>query len=258
MSRFVGRTVLITGASRGIGAATAIAFAGEGARVAINYRSDKDGAISTMNAIVEAGGTAMTFQADVGIRDDVEALAKAVEAELGPVDILVNNAAFIDRSSFLDVDLDVFDHAWNVNVRGVYQLSQLVAASMAQRDGGSIVHLSSILANLAIATRTAYITTKGAIEALTRSMALDLAPHGIRVNAVAPGLIATEALLSGMPDKAVQDEIQRFIPERRFGRPEEITAAILFAASPEASYLNGSIISVDGGLGAAEAGPVRG
>jgi 3-oxoacyl-[acyl-carrier protein] reductase len=257
MNRFGDTSVLITGASRGIGAATAVAFAAEGARVAVNYRSDEEGAIATMNTIVDAGGTAQVFQADVGRRDDVVALSSAVEEALGPVDVLVNNAAFIDRSSFLDVDLDVFEHAWNVNVRGVYQLSQLIAASMAKRSGGSIVHLGSILASLAITSRTAYITTNGAIDALTRSMALDLAPHGIRVNAVAPGLIATEALLAGMPDKAVQDEVQRFIPERRFGRPEEITAAILFAASPEASYLNGSIIEVNGGLGAAEAGPVR-
>jgi NAD(P)-dependent dehydrogenase (short-subunit alcohol dehydrogenase family) len=257
MNRFNDQTVLVTGASRGIGAATARAFAAEGARIAVNYRSDEEGAVATVDAISAAGGAAQAFQADVGIRDDVEALAGAVERDLGPVDVLVNNAAFIDRSVFLDVEIDVLEHAWNVNVRGVYQLSQLVAARMAERNGGAIVHLSSILARLAVASRTAYITTKGAIEALTRSMALDLAPHGIRVNAVAPGLIATEALLAGMPDKELQDEVQRFIPERRFGRPEEITAAILFAASPEASYLNGSIIGVDGGLGGAEAGPVR-
>jgi NAD(P)-dependent dehydrogenase (short-subunit alcohol dehydrogenase family) len=126
---------------------------------------------------------------------------------------------------------------------------------MVERGGGVIINLSSILARLAVRNRTAYIASKGAIEGLTRAMAIDLAPHGVRVNAVAPGLIATEALLTGMPDEDVQAAVQSHIPGGRFGRPEEISAAVLFAASPEASYLNGAIIPVDAGLGAREAGP---
>ncbi|MDH3754382.1 MAG: SDR family oxidoreductase [Acidimicrobiia bacterium] len=255
MTRFADQTVLVTGASRGIGAATATAFAAEGARVAINYRSDEVGAADTRAAIVAAGGTAEIFRADVGVIADVDALAASVEKTLGPVSVLVNNAAMIDRSSFLDVSLDVFDAVWHANVRGVYQLSQRIAAGMVERGGGAIVHLSSILARLAVTNRTAYIASKGAIEGLTRAMALDLAPHGVRVNAVAPGLIATEALLAGMPSEELQAAIQRHIPGGRFGRPEEIMAAILFAASPEASYLNGAIIPVDAGLGGREAGP---
>ncbi len=251
MRRFAGKTVLITGASRGIGAATAVGFAAEGGRVAVNYRSDDQGARATVTHITEVGGVAEAYQADVGRSDEVLSLVEQVET----VDVLVNNAAFIDRASFLDVEPDNLDRAWEVNVRGVFLLSQRVAASMAERDGGAIVHLSSILANHAVMSRTVYTATKGAIESLTRAMALDLAEYGIRVNAVAPGLIATEALLTGMPDKSVQDEVQRFIPEKRFGRPDEIAAAVLFAASAEASYLNGSIIGVDGGLAGAEAGP---
>ncbi len=256
MNRFAGQTVIVTGASRGIGAATATAFAGEGARVAINYRSDESGALATKAAIDGAGGTAEVFQADVGVIADVDRLASAVQDTLGPVSILVNNAAMIDRSSFLDVSLDQFESVWHANVRGVFQLSQRIAADMVERNiEGVIVHLSSILARLAIPSRTAYITSKGAIEALTRAMALDLAPHGIRVNAVAPGLIATEALLAGMPDPEIQDAVQSYIPGGRFGRPEELMAAVLFAASPEASYLNGAVLPVDAGLGAREAGP---
>lgn len=256
MTRFSGKTVLITGASRGIGAATAMGFAREGAAVAVNYRSDRDGAEETVAAIAAAGGRAVVFQADVSDRDQVTGLVGGVEAKLGPIDVLVNNAAFIGRSTFLEVSMDELDTAWATNVRGVFQLSQMVARSMAERDGGAIVMLSSILARLACRSRTAYISTKGAIDALTRSMSLDLAPYGIRVNAVAPGLIATEALLTGMPGQELQDQVQSFIPEKRFGRPEEIAAAVLFAASPEASYMNGSVIGIDGGLGGAEAGPV--
>ena len=255
MGRFVDQTVLVTGASRGIGAATAEAFAAEGARVAINYRSDESGAIATRDEIVGAGGEAAVFRADVGVMADVARLVDEVETGLGPVSILVNNAAIIDRSSFLDVPLDAFEAVWQVNVRGVVQLSQLIAAGMVERGGGVIINLSSILARLAVRNRTAYIASKGAIEGLTRAMAIDLASHGVRVNAVAPGLIATEALLTGMPDEDVQAAVQSHIPGGRFGQPEEITAAVLFAASPEASYVNGAIIPVDAGLGAREAGP---
>ena len=256
MTRFTDQTVIVTGASRGIGAATAIAFAAEGARVAINYRSDESGARETAARIDEANGTAGIFRADVGDVADVDRLASDVEEAFGPVSILVNNAAMIDRSSFLDVTLEQFEAVWHANVRGVFQLSQRVAARMIELDmPGVIVHLSSILARLAVPSRTAYIASKGAIEGLTRAMALDLAPHGIRVNAVAPGLIATEALLTGMPDPEIQAAVQSFIPGGRFGRPEELMAAILFAASPEASYLNGAVIPVDAGLGGREAGP---
>ena len=253
--RFESETVLITGSSRGIGAATAKAFAAEGARVAVNYRSDFDGAAATRQTIVAAGGTAEVFQADIGNETDVARLAQEVEASLGPVSILVNNAALIDRSSMFDLSLEAFDTVWQANVRGLFHLSQLVATGMVERGRGAIVHVSSILARLAVVNRCAYVASKGAVEGLTRAMALELGPKGVRVNAVAPGLIATEALLAGMRDPDVQTAVQRHIPEGRFGRPEEITAAILFAASSEASYLNGAIIPVDAALGARESTP---
>ena len=221
--------MLVTGSSRGIGAATAVAFAAEGARVAVNYRSDEAGASATRQAIVDAGGTADVFQADVGDEADIARLVREVEASLGSVSILVNNAALIDRSSMFDLSLEAFDSVWQANVRGLFQLSQLVAVGMVERGRGAIVHVSSILARLGVVNRCAYIASKGAVEGLTRAMALELGPKGVRVNAVAPGLIATEALLAGMRDPSVQTAVQRHIPEGRFGRPEEITAAILFA-----------------------------
>lgn len=254
-NRFHDRTVLITGSSRGIGAATAVAFAAEGARVAVNYRSDDAAAHEVCATIRAAGGTAEAFRADVGAADAVEQLAAAVEAALGPVDVLVNNAAVIGRSSFLDADLAEFDDAFNANVRGVFQLSQFVARGMAQRERGVIVHVSSILASLAVPNRTVYCASKGAVEALTRAMALDLAPYGVRVVAVAPGLVATEALFSGFPNAEVKADVQRYIPGGRFGEPEELAAAVLFVASDDASYVNGTVVAVDAGLGGREAGP---
>ncbi len=159
-------------------------------------------------------------------------------------------------NDILDVELDEFDRIWAANVRGLFYLSQIVARSMAVRGRGAIVHVSSILARLAVPERSAYCATKGAVESLTRAMALDLADTGIRVNAVAPGLIATDALLAGMPDPELQAAVQRHIPGGRFGRPEEVARVIVFLASDEAHYVNGSVIPVDAGLGGREAGPL--
>ena len=144
MNRFADQTVIVTGASRGIGAATAIAFANEGARVAINYRADEAGARTTLAAIEAAGGTAAVVQADVGVVADVERLADTVQATLGPASILVNNAAMMERTPFLDLSLDDFEAVWRANVRGVFQLSQRVAADMVDRgEGGVIVNVAS-------------------------------------------------------------------------------------------------------------------
>jgi NAD(P)-dependent dehydrogenase (short-subunit alcohol dehydrogenase family) len=253
--RFSGRTVLVTGSSRGIGAATAVGFSAEGARVAINYRSDEDAALEVRAAIHRSGGTAEVFRADVGVPEQAEELVAAVTTSLGPIDVLVNNAATIDRRPFLDVGLDAFDQVWHANVRGVFHLSQLVARGMVERERGVIVHVSSILASLAVPNRTAYIASKGAIEALTRAMSLDLASFGVRVVAVAPGLIATDALFSGFPNAEVQADVQRYIPGGRFGEPDELAAAVLFVASDDASYVNGTVMAVDAGLAGREAGP---
>ncbi len=255
MTRFEGLNILVTGASRGIGAATARAFAAEGGRVAVNYRRDEAGAMATRRAIVDAGGRAEVFRTDMGVIEDVARLADEVEATLGPISVLVNNAAAIDRSSMTDVSLEAFDAVWRVNVRGLFQLSQRVATGMIERRRGAIVHVSSILARLAVPNRTAYIASKSAVEGLTRAMAVDLAPYGVRVNTVAPGLVATEALFAGMPGEDLQAAVQSYIPGGRFGRPAEIAAAVLFVASNEASYLNGALVPVDAALASREAGP---
>jgi NAD(P)-dependent dehydrogenase (short-subunit alcohol dehydrogenase family) len=153
------------------------------------------------------------------------------------------------------VTLEQLDAVLDTNIRGVYYLSQLVARKMAVRRKGAIIHVTSILAQQTIPGRTAYAASKGALESLTRAMALDLAPYQIRVNAVAPGLIRTEMLLSGLPGEAFIQDLQRFIPFKRFGEPEELARAIVFLASPAASYISGALIPVDAGLRVMEAGP---
>ena len=252
---FTGQTVLITGASRGIGAATAQLFARSGARVVVNYRADQAGADQVSAEIIAAGGQAMPLQGDAGNVDDVQRMMATVSAAWGPVRVLVHNASAINRSSFLDATLDDFDLMFGANVRGPYLMSQLAARQMIDSGaGGSIIHISTILAQLTIQNRTLYAATKGALESLTRAMALDLARHGIRVNAVAPGLIYTQALRDGISALG-EENFTKYIPFKRFGAPEEIASAVAFLASDAASYITGALIPVDGGLGVTEAGP---
>ncbi|MCG3206571.1 MAG: Gluconate 5-dehydrogenase [Anaerolineae bacterium] len=257
MPRFTGQVVIVTGASQGIGAATAIAFAGEGAHVVINYNASEAGAHDTLAAIEAGGAGAGTLvQANIGLPADCERLVAAAEA-IGPVTVLVNNAAGFNRAPFLEVDLTELDRVWAINGRGLFYLSQLAARRMAGRRRGSIIHVSSILAQHAVPQRAVYSATKGAVEALTRAMALDLAAHNVRVNAVAPGLIETQAMLAGFPGEELLNIVRTHIPAKRFGAPEELAQAILFLASDAASYINGIVLPVDGALGAREAGPVR-
>ena len=248
---------MVTGSSRGIGQATAVAFAREGAHVIINYYNSEEGAKKTLEQIEADGpGSGAIVQANVGTLEGCRRLVTAAEGA-GPIAVLVNNAAGFNRDAFLDVSMEEFDRVWRINVRGLYYLSQLVAGKMVADGGGAIIHVSSILAQQAIPERSAYCATKGAVEALTRAMALDLASHNVRVNAVSPGLIETEAMMNGFATSDLLDSMRSHIPSRRFGEPEEMAEAILFLASNEASYINGVVMPVDGALGAREASPVE-
>jgi NAD(P)-dependent dehydrogenase (short-subunit alcohol dehydrogenase family) len=253
---FAGKGGLVPGASRGIGRATALAFAQHGANVIINYRADEDGARETLEQIQNAGGTGFIVQADVADPSAVERMVLQAEGLVSSIDVLVNNAAAFNRSSFLDVNLEDFDVSFNTNVRGVYYLSQLIAKGMVQRRQGSIIHISSILATLTIPQRSVYAATKGAIESLTKAMALDLVDFGVRVNAIAPGLIGTEAMTAGFGSDTMLAEMESHIPGGKFGRPEVIASAVMFLASDLARYITGVILPVDMGLSAREAGPV--
>jgi 3-oxoacyl-[acyl-carrier protein] reductase len=247
--------VLITGASRGIGAATAKAFAAQGHAVAINYRSDEEGAQAVLREIEQAGGRAMLAQADVADAVACERMLAQIAQMLGPVNTLINNAAQFDREPFEHVSLDDAQRVLNANVLGPFVLSQLVVRDvLARKASGSIVHISSVLAQHAFENRSIYIASKGAIEALTRAMAIELAPHNIRVNCVAPGLIATEALMAGLPDE-VRAATEALIPFGRLGEPSEIADAIVFLASDAARYITGVVLPVDGGVAARESSP---
>lgn len=252
---FAGQAVIVTGASRGIGQATALAFARCGGLVVINYRSDASGAQETLALIEQAGGQAAIIQADVGIPADVERLVEEAESQVGPIGVLVNNAAAFKYSHFLDIPLEDFDSVMATNVRGVFYLSQLAARRMAERRRGAIVHISSILARQLIPTRSVYSSSKGAIESLTRAMAIDLIPLGIRVNCIAPGLIRTVALTGGFSSPEALAAVEEHIPGGRLGEPEDLADAVVFLASDLARYVNGVVLPVDSGLSIREAGP---
>lgn len=252
---FSNRVVLVTGASQGIGQATAIAFAQHGATVVVNYHRNDAGAEETKHKIDNLNGKCVLKKVDIGEPKQVRQMVENIEDQVGPISVLVNNAAAFSRSHFLETTLDEFDVVFNTNVRGLYFLSQTVAKQMVARRHGSIIHISSILAQHAVPNRTVYCASKGAIESLTRAMALDLVAHNIRVNAVAPGLIRTEAMLAGFTNPVLLDQVQDHIPGKRFGEPEEIANVVVFLASDLASYITGEIIDVSHGLGAREAGP---
>lgn len=252
---FNGRVVLVTGASQGIGQATAIAFAQHGATVVVNYHRNDAGAEATKRMIDDLHGKCVLKKVDISESEQVRQMVEGVENQVGPISVLVNNAAAFSRNHFLETSLDELDSVFNTNVRGLFYLSQLVAKQMISRRFGSIIHVSSILAQHAVPNRTVYCASKGAVESLTRAMALDLVAHNVRVNAVAPGLIRTEAMLAGFTNPVLLDKVKSHIPGGRFGEPEEIANVILFLASDLASYITGEVIDASHGLGAREAGP---
>ncbi|MBW6473827.1 MAG: SDR family oxidoreductase [Anaerolineaceae bacterium] len=253
---FAGKGVLVTGASRGIGRATALAFAQHGAHVIINYRADEAGAWETLEQVQQAGGTGYIVQADVADPKAVLNMMMQIGTLIHSLDVLVNNAATFNRSDFLEARLEDLDASFATNVRGVFYLSQLAAKGMVQRRQGSIIHISSILATLTIPQRSVYAATKGAVESLTKAMALDLVEYSVRVNAIAPGLIGTEAMTAGFGSEPMLAEMESHIPGGKFGDPMDIANAVMFLASDLARYITGVVLPVDMGLSAREAGPV--
>ena len=243
--------MLITGASRGIGAATALLAAERGYAVALNYRREREAAAALVAKITAVGGTARAFAADVANEDDVLRLFGEVDDAFGRLDVLVNNAGILERQMRLeDMDVARLQRVFAVNVTGTFLCCREAVKRMAHKHGGddgSIVNVSSMASRLGSPNEYIdYAAAKGAVDSLTIGLAKEVASEGIRVNAVRPGLIRTEIHASGGEPGRVE-RLQSAIPLGRGGEAEEVARAILFLASDESSYSTGSFVDVSGG-----------
>jgi NAD(P)-dependent dehydrogenase (short-subunit alcohol dehydrogenase family) len=237
-----GRVCLVTGGAQGIGEACCRRFAREGAKVVIADMDDARGAALAS----ELGG--LYVHCDVGDKTQVDALVAATISAHGRIDVLVNNAGIFKACDFLDITEADFDAVLRVNLKGAFLVAQAVAREMAQAGRGSIVNMSSVNGTLAIPSIASYNVSKGGINQLTRVMALSLADKGIRVNAVAPGTIATElAAKAVLTSEEAKARIMSRTPLRRLGEPAEIADTVAYLASDAASYITGEIVVVDGG-----------
>jgi 3-oxoacyl-[acyl-carrier protein] reductase len=242
-----GRVALITGASRGIGAAIAKRFAVDGARVAVNYARSEKEAHAVVAGIVRAGGQAVAIKADVGRSEEIPGLFDAVIQAFGQLDILVNNAAIMQRTFLPDVTAELIDAHFNVNVRAYLLCAKHAAALM--KPGGCIINVGSAISRMAYPGAVVYSATKGAVDVMSRVLAAELGPRGIRVNVLAPGSTRTD-MNSEKSGKTKEEERQEIAATalRQMGEPEHIADAAALLASDDARWITGTWLDVSGGI----------
>jgi len=239
-----GRTALVTGASRGIGAAIAAALDRAGARVALVAR----GAAGLEEAAADLRNDPLVLPADLADPDAPARLIRAATEQLGGIDVLVNNAAVAARAPTVELDAGLVDRLYAVNVRAPLLLIAALVPSMIGRGGGAIISVSSVSAVTGTPRRAAYAATKGAIDAATRSLAIELGRHGIRVNSVAPGAVDTEMWARNRAIPGVIQEIEAMTPLGRWATPDDIADVVAFLASDAARFITGETVCVDGGM----------
>lgn len=248
--RLKDKVALVTGASSGIGAAVAARFAAEGAHVAVNYRPGSDRDRDAAQAAVASFGTkAIAVEADVSNREQVEAMVARVVQEFGRIDVAVNNAGIEIKHGFLETTDEEWNRVLGVNLYGSFAVSQAAAREMVKQGGGGrLIYMSSVHEDIPFPGYTSYCASKGAIRMMMRNLCIELAPHGITVNNIAPGAIATPINQSVLDDPTAFKNAVSEIPLGRFGKPDEVASVAVFLASDEAAYVTGSTYYVDGGL----------
>ena len=248
-ARLAGKVAIVSGSGSGIGQSIAIRFGSEGASVVVNYRGSSDGANTTKSQIEAAGGKAITVQADVSKLTDTQNLIDQTYQQLGRCDILVNNAGIEKRADFWDVTEQDYDAVLNVNLKGVFFLTQAFVRRLREaKQPGRIINISSVHEDLAFPHFSTYCASKGALRTLMRNLSVELGPLGITVNNIAPGAIATPINKALLENKPLLDALLKNIPLGRMGTSEEVASVAAFLASDEAAYVTGSTYFIDGGL----------
>jgi 3-oxoacyl-(acyl-carrier-protein) reductase len=237
---------LVTGGTRGIGRATALAMAEAGADVVFTYQRSKEQAEEVSKLIRDKGVRCQGYLANVASYDEVQAMVRQVENAFGPVTILVNNAGITRDRSFLKMSRQMWDEVMRVNLDGLFNVTQAVLPAMLETGWGRIINVSSIIGQTGNFGQANYAATKGAAIAFTMSVAREVARKGVTVNAVAPGFIQTD-MLKGVPEAALE-QVKAMTPMARLGQPQEIADAIVFLASPKASFITGQVLAVNGGM----------
>jgi 3-oxoacyl-[acyl-carrier protein] reductase len=243
-----GQVAVVTGASKGIGAAIAEQLAAAGAAVVVNYAKSKAGAEAVVERIKKADGKAVAVQADVARLDDIRRLFAETKQAFGKVDILVNNAGIYEFAPLEAITAEHFHKHFDLNVLALLLTTQEAVKHFGP-SGGTIVNMSSVVATSAPPNTTVYSATKAAVNAITRSLAQELGPRKIRVNAINPGIIETEGLhAAGIPGSDFQKEAEKQTPLGRIGQPADIAPAVVFLASPDSAFITGETLYISGGL----------
>jgi len=243
---FNSRVAIVTGASRGIGRAIALALARGGAAVVVNYTSRADAAAQTVEALKDAGGRALAFRADVADPGEAAGLVKAAVDEFGRVDILVNNAGVTRDNLILRMKDEDWDTVFGVNLKGAFNCARAAVRGMVKNHYGRIINISSVVGLTGNSGQANYCAAKAGLIGFTKAMAKELGSRSITVNAVAPGFINTE-MTAGLAEEMKKKMLAQ-VPLKRFGVPEEVAGAVVFLASDAAGYITGQTITVDGGM----------
>jgi len=246
-SKLAGKTAIVTGASKGIGASIAIHLAAEGAEVVVNYSSDQAGADKTVAEITAAGGKAVAVKANVAVPAEIESLVAESVKAFGKVDILVNNAGVYQFAPLEEITPELFHRQFDINVLGLLLTTQAVAPHF-PAEGGSIINISSVVSTLGLPGGAVYCGTKAAVDAATRSLAKELGARGIRVNSINPGMVTTEGTATaGIDGSDFQKAVIATTPLGRIGVPQDIATAAVFLASSDSSWITGETLFISGG-----------